>query len=163
MSRRATPALLAATGGTLAAAIAGTLAITGNGGAQTPSPQPTVMHVERQVTDGGFIDVSPRHRQSPGDAIVESSVLRDAAGKRIGRAIDHCITVDHRDTLACTGVVLFPRGTLIFAGRTGTDGKPSTFAVTGGTQAYAGARGFIDDVPTGENTAKATLTLLPTP
>ena len=156
MSRRATPAVLAATGGALAAAIAGTLAITSNGGAQTPTPQPTVMHVQRQVTDGGLIDVMPRHRQSPGDAIVESSVLRDATGKHLGRAIDHY------DTLACTGVVLLARGTLIFAGRTGTDGKPSTFAVTGGTQSYAGARGFIDDVPTGENTANATLTLLPT-
>jgi hypothetical protein len=163
MSRRPTPAVLAATGGALAAAIAGTLAITSNGGAQTPTPQPTVMHVQRRVTDGGFIDVKPRHRQSPGDAIVESSVLRDATGNRLGRAIDHCITIDHHDTLACTGVVLLARGTLIFAGRTGMDGKPSTFAVTGGTRAYAGARGFIDDVPTGENTANATLTLLPTP
>jgi hypothetical protein len=35
--------------------------------------------------------------------------------------------------------------------------------VTGGTQAHAGARGFITDVPTGEGTAKGTLTLLPTP
>ena len=163
MSKRATPAVLAATGGALAAAIAGALAITTNGRAQTPTPQPTVMHVQRQVTDGGLIDVKPSHRQSPGDAIVESSDLRDATGKHLGRAIDHCITVDHHDTLACTGVVLLARGTLIFAGRTGMDGKPSTFAVTGGTQAYAGARGFIDDVPTGENTAKATLTLLPTP
>ena len=163
MSRRATPAVLAATGGALAAAIAGALAITSNGGAQTPSPQPTVMHVQRKVTDGGVIDVKPRNRQSPGDAIVESSVLTDAAGEHLGRAIDHCIFVDHRDTLACTGVVLLARGTLIFAGRTGTDGKPSTFAVTGGTQSYAGARGFIDDVPTGEDTANATLTLLPAP
>lgn len=163
MSRRPTPAVLAATGGALAAAIGGSLAITGSGGAQAPTRQPTVMHVQRHVTDGGFIDVEPRHRQSPGDAIVESSVLRDAAGKRLGRAIDHCITVDHHGTLACTGVVLLARGALIFAGRTGMDGKPSKFAVTGGTAAYVGARGVIDDIPTGEDTAKATLTLLPTP
>src|SRR6187399_2905598 len=81
MSRRPTPALLAPAGGALAAAIAGTLAITSNGGAQTPTPQPTVMHVQRQVTDGGLIDVKPLDRQSPGDAIVESSVLSDATGK----------------------------------------------------------------------------------
>jgi hypothetical protein len=152
-----------ATGGALAAGTAGTLALSGDGEARTPTPTPTVMHVQRQTTDGGVIDVEPRHRQSPGDAMVESSILRDPTGKRLGRAIDHCIVTDHQDTLSCTGVVLFARGTLIFAGRTGVDGKPSTFAVTGGTEAYAGARGFIEDVPTGENTARATLTLLPTP
>lgn len=163
MAKRPTSAVLAATGGALAAGIAGTLAITSTGGAQTPPPQPSVMHVQRRVTDGGFIDVKPRHRQSPGDAIVESSVLRDATGKGVGRAIDHCIIVDHHATLACTGVVLLARGTLTFAGRTGMDGKPSSFAVTGGTHVYAGARGLIHDVPTGDDTAKATLTLLPTP
>lgn len=162
MTSRSTRPLLAAGGG-LAIVLAGALAIADNGGAQTPAAQPTVTQFQRNVTDGGFIDVAPRRKQSPGDAIVESSVLRDAAGKPVGRAIDHCILVDHRGTLTCTGTVLLKAGSLTFAGRTGMDGKPSTFAVTGGTRAYAGARGYIDDVPTGENRARSTLTLLRTP
>lgn len=151
--------LLLATTTVGAAAIA---LLTTTGDAQQPPPPPVVHHFSRVVTDGGFLDAPPRRRQSPGDALVESSALSDAAGTIVGRAIDHCVLVDHRDTLNCTGVVLLRRGgTLTFAGRTGMSGRPSAFAVTGGTGPYAGARGWIDDVPKADDRADSTLTLLP--
>ena len=154
-----TTTLLAATAASAALAVP---VLSSAGDAQAPTPQHSVQEFMRAVTDGGFLDAPPRHKQSPGDALVESSRLRDAASKTVGRAIDHCILVDHRGTLTCTGVVLLRDGSLTFAGRTGMDGKPSAFAVTGGTGAYAGG-GWIDDQPTSDDHAKSTLNLLATP
>ena len=59
---------------------------------------------------------------------------------RIGRSQTACTVIDARhDRLQCTGTIVLPQGEIAVQG----DGQPP-FAVTGGTGAFAGARGTLD-------------------
>lgn len=109
---------------------------------------------ERSFT---FIDEAPRtrlnrsgqpRRFSPGDGFVASKWMFDARRRRIGRIEERCTITNHGRRIAglrsvCVGVVILRDGQIhaSFAPDFGADARQA--AVTGGTEAYAGATGTI--------------------
>ena len=93
---------------------------------------------------------------SPGDASIIGYLIYDAAGqKRLGRMDAMCTSTDRRGKrLLCTGAMHLPDGHIELAGT----GDP--LAITGGTGAYAGARG-VADAHDHQGTTTLTLTFMP--
>ena len=72
--------------------------------------------------------------------------LADASGARAGRIWVGCVTTGGardfmKSTLTCTGVITLADGTLALHGNASPNARTTTVAVTGGTGAYANARG----------------------
>jgi hypothetical protein len=121
----------------------------------------------RELAKGGtyqYVD-NPPHGVSIGDFAAFSSVLADRSGKHIGRIDVQCVITAGR-TLAkahqtCTGVLTLPGGQVTDA--VGIVGAPTNavIAVTGGTGAYAGARGTLTVVGRKGGGADDTLELVP--
>jgi hypothetical protein len=109
---------------------------------------------ERSFT---FIDETPRtrldrsgqpRRFTPGDGFVASKRMLDDRRRRIGRIEERCTITNHGRRIAglrsvCVGVVVLPGGQVhaSFSPDFGADARQA--AVTGGTEAYAGATGTI--------------------
>jgi hypothetical protein len=103
-----------------------------------------------------FVDNAPKSTAkgepsaSLGDVLVFTNPLVDLGGKRIGRLDMHCTAVvaalkANRATYACEGVVGLGRNTLTIQARLGASSIGGTVhaTVTGGTGAYANARGVV--------------------
>lgn len=90
---------------------------------------------------------SPR-ANSQGDLLVFTNPLADASGKPIGKAYFDCTTTTGANnfvnsTLTCVAVFVLRDGTLMGLANS-SPGKPTTIgAITGGTGAYANARGVL--------------------
>jgi hypothetical protein len=88
-----------------------------------------------------FADLPPKRSgdgpPSPGDASIVTYRVFDVAGaKRLGRAQFVCTAVDRRgEHEQCSGTIALPDGQIA------TQGDADNVAVTGGSGAYAGARG----------------------
>lgn len=160
---RRTPVISAAIVAVLAAG--GILAV--SGGAQAPTGQ-TIQFTERGGNEK-YVDVAPRAKRrfqfGAGDSFLFSNRLFDGANKRVGRLDVRCsITVGGRSARGtCVGVFALPDGDLHAAARLSTASETNG-AITGGTRAYAGARGTFKTVDPGEDSnqpTKTTITLLP--
>ena len=146
-------------------ATAGALAV--SGGAQAPAPGQTIEFVEKGGTFKN-VDTPPRAKHdfdaSPGDMFVFSRPLYTSANKRYGSLNAKCtFTKGGRAASGvCEGVYALPTGDLYAAAKLGT-GKTTTGVITGGTRAYAGARGTFKSVTrSGDNApSDTTITLLP--
>jgi len=81
------------------------------------------------------------HPPSRGDGLVLiEKVFDPASGQRIGRTQTACTVINaSHSRLQCTGTIVLPLGEIAVQG----GGQPP-FAVTGGTGAFAGARGTLD-------------------
>jgi len=126
----------------------------------------------KELTKGStfaFVDQAPISKRkgepsvSAGDLIVFTNPLADATGKRIGRLYVHCTAVvaarrADKAPFACEGVVALGRGTLSIQAFLAHAGATVHGAVTGGTGAYANARGTLDSRPT-KTGADDTITL----
>jgi hypothetical protein len=99
----------------------------------------TLVSVEQRC---GGADLPPRDG-SPGDLTVCRGRLHDAGTKaRAGRAAWFCpYTGAERFGDVCTAVASLRTGDITLAGRLSHTSAQSTWAVTGGSGAYAGARG----------------------
>ena len=106
-----------------------------------------------------FVDSAPLSKAkgepsaSLGDLIVFTNPLADAAGKRIGRLYSHCTTVvaarqANKAAYVCEGVVVLGGGTLTIQALLAHAGAMVHGTVTGGTGAYANARGTLVSQPT---------------
>lgn len=100
---------------------------------------------------------------SQGDLLAFTNPLADASGKRIGKLHVGCTTTTGarsfpKSTLTCLAVVVLRDGTLTLQTNTSPGIPTTTGAVTGGTGAYANARGVFvsNDTKSG---ADDTLTL----
>ncbi len=158
---------------TAALAVAGVTAavVAGSGAsAQVPAAGPrTIAFSEIESKNPCCIaDVAPKSRSkrepfmSPGDQLVFSQELRAASGKRIGRLYSKCTSTAgaplSRARYVCEGVYRFADGTLTTAG-IADFAETSTGAVTGGTGAYANARGTFS-VKTGRTKNDVIVTLV---
>ena len=159
---RRTPVISAVVVAVVAAG--GILAV--SGGAQAPTGQ-TIQFTERSGSEK-FVDVAPRARRDddagPGDAFVFSNRLFNGA-KRIGTLDVRCsFTKGGRAARGvCVGVFALPDGDLHGAARLTTTADTNG-VISGGTGAYAGARGTFKTVdPPGNSNQppKTTITLLP--
>ncbi len=140
--RRASLAAAAA----LAAAGSSVAVLSGPASGRTASYTIRVAQVERAFK---FEDVAPRGGPTKpftqGDAFVIGGQLL-AGHKVVGTSNLVCTTTQpgRRGGNLCQGVLVLPRGEITFSGfNTVRDVPVTTFALTGGTGAYAGARGTL--------------------
>ncbi len=101
-----------------------------------------------------------------GDLIVFTSPLTDSAGKRVGRMHVSCVTTVgssnfEKSDAACSGSMLTNQGTLTLQAMTRPGVPTTTGAVTGGTGAYANARGTFTSVEARSGNSATTITLVP--
>ena len=83
---------------------------------------------------------------SLGDVIVFTNPLADASGKVVGKLHANCATTVGarnflKSSMTCSGVLVLRDGTLSFQAAFKVSASTVTGAVTGGTGAYANARG----------------------
>ncbi|HMJ01650.1 MAG TPA: dirigent protein [Conexibacter sp.] len=91
---------------------------------------------------------APQQSNLVGDAIVFTNPLADAAGRVVGRLHVECTTTTGarnfmRSVMTCAGVLVLRDGTLTVQTTVRPDVATTTAAVTGGTGAYANARGVL--------------------
>ena len=104
-----------------------------------------------------------RRANSAGDVIVFTSRLADPSGKDVGKLSAACITTTGarnfvKSVITCDGAVALSDGTLTWQAEVRPDAATTTGAITGGTGAYANARGvFVSEV--GPDGAHDTITL----
>lgn len=121
------------------AALAGSTLI-GSAGAQTTPATLELVQLERDVRTG-FVDNPPRRRESAGDVFTIRGPVRDASGRRAGRAEAAFTQTGRRSALGAATFVL-AGGRLMISGIV-DGGGTDTLAVVGGTGAYAGAAGTV--------------------
>ena len=134
-------------------------ALASSGAAQAPGPPTGTKQVVLRQSSFKFLDHPPRRRgdvpPSPGDTSILGYRVFDAAGKRLGSMSGLCVSTDRRgEALQCSAQMTLPDGEIVRAG----SGDP--LAVTGGTGAYAGARGIAEGHDHGRQT-DLTLTFMP--
>jgi hypothetical protein len=106
-----------------------------------------------------FVDNAPTSKAkgepaaSIGDAIVFANPLTDGAGKHIGRLYVHCTAVvaapqAKNAAFSCEGIMVVAGGTLSVQVFLPKAGAKVHGTVTGGTGAYANARGTLVSRPT---------------
>jgi hypothetical protein len=146
-TRRRAAALLAAT----AAAATTAVVVMSSASAQAPTTRTLSFH---ELDKGStFIHVrntrtASQQSNSQGDLIVFTNPVADASGTRIGKLHAQCVTtVGARDfrksTITCTAGLHLRDGNLMGQFITSLAGTTTTGAITGGTGAYANARGVI--------------------
>ena len=116
----------------------------------------------KELNDGAtfaFVDNAPTSRAkgepsaSIGDAIVFTNPLTDRAGKRVGRLYAHCTAVvaapqANKAAFTCEGIMAVDGGTLSVQVFLPKAGATVHGTVTGGTGAFANARGTLVSRPT---------------
>jgi hypothetical protein len=141
---------LAVAVGAVAVLACGGVAFAQATGAQAPGSQTLVL--KEKEGQFGVIDHKPKSKQgraSLGDGYVISNPLFDAANKRVGSLQAVCTVVEagRWDSAVnlCHGVAHLNGGDLLLEARFKQKAGPFTFtgAITGGTGAYANARGTI--------------------
>lgn len=100
-----------------------------------------------------------------GDLIVFANPLADGSGKVVGRLHAGCVTTVGasnflKSKLTCSGMMVVPGGTLAFQAITSPGTSTTNGAITGGTGAYANARGTFISVE-GRSGSATTITLAP--
>jgi allene oxide cyclase-like protein len=140
-----TPTLIAAAAAIAAVAAASALPASGQDGSSTLE-----VVLKESKRDTKFIDLPPKG-ESLGDRLVLSSTAR-RDGKVVGRTEAECVLQDKTyEAFSCVGNLLLADGKITFQGSQlnkaipGALPKPKseTYAVTGGTGAYAGAAGSL--------------------
>jgi hypothetical protein len=147
-TRRRAAALLAATAAAAATAI---VAVLSSASAQAPASRILTLHeLDKGATFVHVRNTRTKAGQSNllGDLIAFTNPVTDAAGTRVGRLHAECITtVGSRDfrksTLTCTAILHLRDGDLVGQFVDDVGAESSTGAITGGTGAYAGARGVV--------------------
>ena len=147
------PRLAVAVGAVAVMAIGG-VAFVASSGAQAPGPQTLVL--KETEGKGRYIDEKPLSKRggnpSIGDSFAFSNFLSDSAGKRVGKLQAVCTIVEvSRNAMGqlCNGVAKLSDGDLLLeaAFTEGRNGAPAIKgAITGGTGAYANARGTFTSV-----------------
>lgn len=137
-------------------------------GASAESPAPRTLTFTERQAGSTFTHIRntkttlPRSN-SQGDLLVFTNPLADASGLIAGRLHVACVTtVGARDfrksVLTCSGIVVLRDGTLSLQTTSSPGSSTTTAAVTGGTGAYATARGVLVSTNTGrESTDTITL------
>jgi hypothetical protein len=110
----------------------------------------TVRETERGATFVHIRNTKGASRRSnlAGDVIAFTNPVVDAAGKRIGKTSVSCVTTTGsrnftRSAMTCLGVTELPDGSLTFQGIVAPSASATNGTVTGGTGAYANARGVF--------------------
>jgi hypothetical protein len=131
--------------------LAALLALRSSASADAAAPRTlTVRETER---GGTFVHIrntkgASRRSNLAGDVIVFTNPVVDAAGRRIGKTSVSCTTTTGsrnfmKSALTCHGITELPDGSLMMQAIVAPNAPTTTGAVTGGTGAYANARGVF--------------------
>jgi hypothetical protein len=131
--------------------LATTLVLRSSASAQDPGPRTlTFTELERGATFTHIRNTKGAKRQSnlQGDVLAFTNRLADSSRKRVGKISVSCTTTTGarnflNSTLTCVGVIALADGTLTLQANTSPNSRTTTAAVTGGTGAYANARGVF--------------------
>ena len=151
--------------GTVAVVVAGLTILTLDASAKTAGPQPTTLHLVEKGGGLRFVDNAPKAKHqydfSAGDIVIVTRNLSEVTGKKVGSLRLICVAVSPA-VQQCSGTEALAAGTLEVAGIS-AHAPATTVAITGGTGAYAGARGTsVSKDRTGNaDIADQTITLLP--
>ena len=109
------------------------------------SGQRQTIHVVEHATTNTVQHIGPANeKDSRGDVLGYANPIFDAANKkRIGSDNGSCIRSVPGDAWECTWTTILPKGQIVVEGPF-YDDRNSVNAITGGTGAYAGARGTMD-------------------
>jgi allene oxide cyclase-like protein len=122
-------------------------------GASAQSPTTRTVDLKELEKGSTFTHVRNTRTKSPrsnsqGDLIVFTNRLADSSGQVVGKLHADCVTTVGarsflKSVVTCAGVLALRDGTLTFQAivKLGTD--TTTGAITGGTGAYANARGVL--------------------
>lgn len=124
------------------AVMAGAASVTSQ--AQAPPAEAKGFTVEFSQPKMTFIDEAPRG-ESVGDTAVDRYTLREIGGEgRTGFAVNHCVLTKRGKAPVglCHGTLALGDGTITVQGISG-NAAITRFAVTGGTERYAGATGEV--------------------
>ena len=135
-------------------AVAALVALGGGAAAQDPGARTLVFkEPSRGSTFAHIRNTKPRSRRanSAGDVIVLTSRLLDRAGAVAGETATSCITTTGarnflKSVVTCNGVFTLKDGTLTLQANIKPGQRRIVGAVTGGTGAYANARGVVEYV-----------------
>jgi hypothetical protein len=126
-------------GGTLATVVAGTVLTVAAAEADRAATRINV--VERAVSDA-VVDLAPED-DSAGDLLTFANPVYDRSNSRkVGRDQGSCIRTVVGKAWHCSWTTWLPKGSLVVEGPF-YDTRASTMAITGGTGAYARARGVM--------------------
>jgi hypothetical protein len=127
------------------------LVLRSSASAQDPAPRTiTIRETERGATFTHIRNTkgAPRQSNLAGDVIVFTNPIVDASGKRIGKSSVSCTTTSGarnfmKSKLTCSGVTELPDGSLMLQANVTPNARVTSGAITGGTGAYANARGVF--------------------
>jgi hypothetical protein len=147
--------------------LAAILVLRSSASAQDPGPRTlTFTELERGATFTHIRNTKGAKRQSnlQGDVLAFTNRLADSSGKRIGKISVSCTTTTGarnflNSTLTCVGVVTLADATLTLQANISPNSRITTAAVTGGTGAYANARGVLVSTE-GRSGSQDTITLV---
>jgi hypothetical protein len=131
--------------------LAAALTLRSTASAQDPAPRTiTIRETERGGTFAHIRNTKGASQRSnlAGDLIVFTNPIVDAAGKQIGRTSVSCVTTTGarnfmKSRITCSGVSELPDGALTLQAVVSPNERVTNGAVTGGTGAYANARGVF--------------------
>lgn len=135
----------------LLALVAGAASLRSSAAAQGPADRTlTFKELEKGSTFTHVRNTEGAAQRSnlQGDLIVFTNPLADATGKVVGRISVHCVTTTGarnflKSTLTCAGVMALRDGTLTLQANASPSSPTTAGAITGGTGAYANARGVF--------------------
>jgi hypothetical protein len=128
------------------AAVISTVAVVGSSGAQEPGPPTGTLAFVALDKEASFkfVDVPPRRKESAGDQLLITQVLRDTSNRRAGRVhASFEFTPGKPAAAQGTGTFVLGDGQIVASGLLDEQGKTDTLAIVGGTGAYNGARGTL--------------------
>lgn len=105
------------------------------------------------ATRDSFVPAPGGGAKDPGAQIVWNSVLTDEGGADLGSSAGQCLRLDADGAYLCTTIFYMKDGALVMVGRQEVEPKTSLWVITGGSGAYAGARGEASAIPV-ENRAR---------
>jgi Dirigent-like protein len=151
----------------LPALAAGVIAI-GSGSSSAQGPAPRTLSLTELDKGATFTHIrntktTSRRANSAGDVIVFTNPVADPSGKVVGKLSAACTTTSGardfvKSVVTCNGVLVLPDGTMTWQANISLDSRTTTSAVTGGTGAYANARGVVISKQ-GSNGSQDTITL----
>jgi allene oxide cyclase len=121
-----------------------TLATPGGASPAGPKAKNTIHVIEHGATDT-VIDTDGDGKVSTGDLLTfHNKVFDETDDHRVGRDMGECVRIDnHRSTWECRWTTFLEDGQLTVEGPF-YDTESTVLAVTGGTGAYASARGSME-------------------
>jgi hypothetical protein len=154
----------------LATAGAVALAASLGGGVSAQDPSSRTLVVTELEQGATFTHVRntkvKSSRANPqGDLLASRNPVADESGRRVGAVHTTCVTTEgsrnfERSRLTCTGILVLRDGTLTAQFLAGPTLRRVTGAVTGGTGAYAHARGTFITTVARDGTRRDTITLV---